>query len=140
MKAARAAAGRPQKTTKSTHELQKLQKWTTNIAKTSVEISRMPSSTDGLPESLLGRLLHPQEFEARVQGWVEGAYHPERVPGRMVRIPLRKVAGVFQWTRLGETDHQTREENRAVGCPDLSRLGKDKLIYFSEKNNNVRME
>ena len=91
-------------------------------------------SAEGLPAPLMGKLLNPQELIAPVKGWVEGAYHPERDPGRVIVTPLPEVAGVFRWTRLGETDLQDRPR-----MPDLDNLGIDKLVYFQEKSYGIRI-
>ena len=90
------------------------------------EISRLPLSAEGLPAPFIGKLLNPQEFVATIKaikGWVEGAYRPERDAGHMIVIPLPEVAGVFRWTRLGETDLQDRPRRLAVPLPDLETLG-----------------
>ena len=103
------------------------------------EIGRKPLSTAPLPTLLLGKMLNLQEYEAPIQGWVEGVYHPPRNPERMIILSLPEAPGLFRWTSLGETDLQDRPKRCEVPLPDINKLGIDSLIYFLEKRWNVRI-
>ena len=85
-------------------------------------------------------MLNPQEYEAPIQGWVEGVYHPARNPGRIILLSLPEAAGVFRWTLLGETKIATAtsqgyrtEEDEGTSAFEVSmvRLGwqNDELIW-----------
>ena len=115
------------------------QRWTAIVAEASVETSHKPLSAVGLPAPLLGKMLNPQEIIAPIKGWVEGTYHAKRDPGRMIITPLPEAAGVFRWTRLGETDLQDRPRRLEVPLPDLDNMGIDTLIYFQEKSWGVQI-
>ena len=51
----------------------------------------------------------------------------------------RKVAGVFQWTLLGETDLQSQPRRYEVPLPNPDKLGIDMVICFWERTWGARI-
>ena len=66
-------------------------------------------------------------------------YHPVRDQGEVIVLPFPEAAGVFQWSRLGETDLQGQPKRTVVPLPNPEALGIDTLIYFWEKTWGARI-
>ena len=130
VEAIRNQGGPPASSEGADWETQKKRQWANNVNKIAAEISHTVMGLAPLPSLLMGALLNAQPYESPVEGWVEGMYRPTRKPGRMIVLRLPEVAGVFQWTLLGESDLQSQPKRSVVPLPNPDRLGIDTLIYF----------